>query len=212
MTKQQLFQKITLLFLLFFSLKVSSAEDALTALMQSMKTDTAVKISYQEIRNLQLMEQPWNGSGYMYSMAPDMMIKEQLLPQRVLMGVKGDQLLYFDVLDKVRHQSEMTDDSPYSLNIIIFKALMNADEQLLRKNYLIDLSFSAKRWVMKLKPKKASHSAISIVVSGLLKQQLDTISIKQEDGDSSEFILQKQPITDAIVSEINQRYKELRGE
>jgi hypothetical protein len=187
-------------------------DDALTILMQSMKTDGAVKISYQEIRNLELMEQPWNGSGFMYSMAPDLMIKEQLLPHRVLMGVKGDQLFYFDVVDKVRHQSEMTADNPYGLNIIIFKALMNADEQLLRTHYLIDLSFSAERWVMKLKAKNTNRSKTHIVVSGLLEQQLDTISIKQEDGDSSEFILQKQPMTAEISKQIKLRYQELRGE
>jgi hypothetical protein len=215
MTRKQFFQiftKSTFFFLLFFSLKISYAEDNLTVLMQSMKTETAVKIAYQEIRTLELMDQPWHGSGYMYSMAPDVMIREQLLPHRVLMGVKGDQLLYFDVDDNVRHQSEMNDDNPYSLNIIIFKALMNADQQLLRDNYLIDLSYSAKRWVMKLKPKKLSNSGMNIVVSGLLNQHVDTISIKQEDGDSSDFILQPQPITDDIIKQINKRYQELRGE
>lgn len=201
-----------LLVLYLCSLSVSFAEDDLTSLMQSLKTDKAVKIAYKEIRHLELLDQPWNGSGFMYSMLPDTMIKEQLLPQKILMGVKADQLLYFDIDENVRYQSEMTADSPYSLNIIIFKALMTTDEQLLRNNYLIDLTFSSTRWVMKLKPKNQSKSKMNIVVSGLLKQAVDTISIKSEDGDSSDFILQQQSTTDDIRNEINLRYQQLSGE
>ena len=58
------------------------AEDSVSSLMHRMKSQTAVKISYQETRILELMEQPWQGSGYMYSMPPDLMIREQLQPQR----------------------------------------------------------------------------------------------------------------------------------
>lgn len=207
-------KKILVIFLFLVSngFNTSLAEGELTALMQSLATDKAVKVAYTEIRHLELMDQPWSGSGYLYSQLPDLMIKEQLQPHRVLMGVKAEQLFYFDVDSHMRHQSELSDDSPYSVNIILFKALMNADEQLLTNHYLIELSFNTERWVMKLKPKKSTDSATKIVVSGLLKKQVDTISIIQKDGESSEFILQHLPVTNETIELINLRYQELRGE
>jgi len=51
------------------------ADDSLSALMQRMKSDQAVRVAYQETRTLELMEKPWKGSGYMYSLPPDLMLR-----------------------------------------------------------------------------------------------------------------------------------------
>lgn len=201
-------------FFAIFAMIISSvghAEDSLSALMQKVKSESAVKIAYQEIRTLELMDQPWHGSGYMYSMSPDIMIREQLLPQRVLMGIKGDKMFYFEPDNDVRHQGEMDKNSTLSLNFAVFKALITADEVLLRKMYLVELSTEPQRWVMRLKAKQDSESGLSIVVSGLLDQQVDTIRIRQVDGDLSEFILQKDSAGDEIKASIDQLYQELRG-
>src|SRR5665811_2460809 len=94
----------------FMAVNISRADDSLAALMQRMKSDTAVRIAYQETRTLELMEKPWQGSGYLYSLPPDIMIKEQLLPERLLMGIDGDNMFYFDPIKDVRHQGEMDGD------------------------------------------------------------------------------------------------------
>ena len=204
--------KFTFLFFAMLTSSIGHAEDSLSALMQKIKSESAVKIAYQEIRTLELMDQPWHGSGYMYSMSPDIMIREQLLPQRVLMGIKGDKMFYFEPADDVRHQGEMDENDSLSLNFAVFKALINADEILLRKMYLVELSTEPQRWVMSLKPKQDGESGFSIVVSGLLDQQVDTIRIRQADGDLSEFMLQKDSAGDEIKASIDQLYQELRGE
>ncbi|WP_341326817.1 hypothetical protein [Methylotuvimicrobium sp. KM2] len=73
------FCSIFLLLLPFFlSAKAAHAVDTEWEVMQRMQSDTAVRIAYQETRILELIDQPWQGSGYLYSMAPDLMIKEQL--------------------------------------------------------------------------------------------------------------------------------------
>jgi len=198
--------------LLMINAANASEEDSLTALMQRMKSDVAVKIAYQEIRTLELMDQPWNGSGYMYALAPDLMIREQLKPQRLLMGVKGDRLFYFDPENGMRHQMEMDISNPLSMNIAVFKALINADQELLTRLYSVKFEHKTKRWLMTLSSKQTPETGLSIMVSGLPGQQADTIVTKQPDGDLSEFLMQKQATDEALNQTVQHLYQELSGE
>jgi len=195
-----------------FIVNVVVAEDSLSTLMQRMKSDTAVKIAYQETRLLELLDQPWQGSGFMYSLPPDLMIREQLQPQRLLMGVKADRMFYYDPVSDVRHQGEMDEGDSMSLNFAVFKALINADEALLLSLYQVEFSTAEQGWEMTLKNKHEMDSGFSIVVSGLPEQQANKISIKQADGDSSEFLLQKNNAGDAIKKTVQQLHQELLGE
>jgi len=195
-----------------FKVNVCYAEDTLSSLMQRMKSDSAVRIEYQEIKELELLEQPWHGSGFMYSMPPDMMIREQIKPERILMGVKADKLYYFDTENNVRHQAEMDEENPMSLNIAMFKALMNGDEVLLHDLYQVDFSASPKRWVMHLIPKKNRDSGPKIVVSGSANTQADMIRINKADGDVTEFLLKNSTAGEEINKMVNQLYLEILGE
>ncbi len=199
------------LYWVFFS-SAGLAADTVSSLMQKMQSETAVKMAYQEIRTLELMDKPWHGSGFMYSISPDLMIREQLKPQRLLMGIKGNDMFYFDPENQLCHQSEINEDSPISLNIAVFKALITADKALLKRMYLIELSTQAERWVMTLKSKQHSESAFNIVVSGLTGKVADTIITQQADGDLSEFLLQQIAKGNEVQNKAMQLYQELIGE
>jgi len=192
--------------------QISYAEDSLSKVMQSMQADNTVKIAYQEIRHLELMDQPWYGSGYLYALPPDLMIKEQIEPRRLLMGVQADTLYYFDPENNVRHQAEMDMDNPLSLNISIFKALIHADADLLKRLYRLEFSHYPERWLMNLQPKQKTQSDFTVAVSGRLEQGVDMIKIQQADGDITEFLLQKQTTDSDIEKKLNQLYLELQGE
>ncbi|MGR9036103.1 MAG: hypothetical protein ACU83O_05890, partial [Gammaproteobacteria bacterium] len=174
--------------------------------------DKVARIAYRETRTLELMERPWQGRGYMYSLPPDLMIKEQLQPERLLMAVKGDQMFYFDPVNDVRHQGVMGEDNPLSLNIGVFRALINADEALLHRLYWVDFSSSAQRWSMTLKPKQDSNYGFSIIISGLAQKQPDTIKVKQPDGDLSELSLQPDTNGHDVEATVKRLYRELLGE
>lgn len=202
-----------LVFLLSIFASNISADDSLSALMQRMKSDSAVKIAYQETRTLELMDQPWLGSGYMYSMPSGLMLREQLKPQRLLMGIDNSKMYYYSPEDKIRYQGELEDDPKLKLNFSVFKALISADQALLKRIYQVDFSLKPKRWVMTLKPKKKAESGFKIIVSGLLEDKVDTIIIKQEDDDLSEFMLNtdNNSTDNEIKQTINQLYSELVG-
>lgn len=167
------------------------AEDSLAALMQRMRSEQSVRIAYLETRTLALLDEPWRGSGYMYSLPPDTMLKEQLRPERLLMAISGEEMMYFDPGNEVRHQGVLDEDNPMSLNVAVFKALMTGDRQLLEKMYRVDFVAEPERWVLKLKAKNAPDSTFAIEISGLSGQQPQRIVVDQDDGDRNEFLLQK---------------------
>jgi len=191
---------------------IGRADDSLSALMQRMKSDQAVRVAYQETRTLELMEKPWKGSGYMYSLPPDLMLKEQLKPERLLMGVKGDKMFYFDPVNNVRHQGEMDQDNPVSLSIAVFKALMNADEAALHSMYRVEFSSLAQGWTMRLKDKQDSESGFSIDITGLPQQPADAIKVRQADGESSVFTLRQDAEGDEVKATVTRLYQELLGQ
>jgi hypothetical protein len=188
------------------------ADDTLSEVIRRMQSDKGGRIAYRENRTLELMDRPWQGSGYLYSLPPDLMLKEQLKPERVLMAVKGEQMFYYDPANDVRHHAEMSEDNPLSLNIGVFRALINADEGLLHRLYEVAFSSTSQDWSIMLKPKQGSESDFSIVISGLAQQQADTITVKQPDGDLSEFSLQPDARGDEIEAVVNRLYRELLGE
>ncbi len=191
----------------------SSAEENLAAVMRRMKSAGAVKMVYRETRTLELMDQPWKGNGYMYSMPPDTLIKEQLLPEHLLMAILGDELSYYDPGNNIRHQGTLDEDDPVSLNIAVFKALMNADQQLLERLYHVKFESDDQQWRIQLKSRNAPDSGFNITVSGLTGQAANHITIDQADGDRSDIELEKviQDKHDAVYSKINQLKLDLSG-
>lgn len=203
---------IVISMILALSSSNSQAEDSLTKLMQRMRTGQTNRMAYQETRKLVLMDQPWHGSGFLYSLPPDLLIKEQLLPERLLMGIKGEQMYYFDPANQTRHQSEMTDDNPISLNIGVFRALINADEILLHRLYRTQFSNAGNRWRLSLTPWQNLDAGIDIVISGLNGQQPDSIKITEAEGDISDYSLQPDTTANTVDAEANRLYRELIGD
>lgn len=185
------FFKTTILIgsLLFNSLCI--ADEPLSVLMQQLKSDSAIKIRYQETRHLELVDDPWQGNGFLYSLAPNIMIREQLTPKHLLTGIKDNQMYYFNPENKQYYQTEFDDNSPENLHIAVFKALINADEAMLQRLYDIQFSYTDTAWVINLNAKKEAKLDLKIIIFGLPKQMANTIRIIQE-GEVTEFDLQQE--------------------
>jgi Outer membrane lipoprotein carrier protein LolA-like len=194
--------------LFFAAVGSASAEDSLLSLLKKLKSEPTPRVAYEETRHLKLMTEPWHGSGYLYSLPPELMIREQIKPERVLMGVKGNKAYYFDSAKNERHQQDLGSGDEINSPVTVFKALVNADEALLRSLYQIDFTSSPQDWSLELKPKQKTGLVSKIIVSGQSGQQANKIYILQEDGDTSEFNLQKA----YGGGNVNKLYKELLGE
>lgn len=188
------------------------AGNTLPQLMQQIRSKEMVRIPYEEVRHLDLIDQPWRGSGFMYSMPPDTMILEQVQPEQILMGIRGDSLYYFDSGRGLRHQTILDEGNPLNLNLTVFKALINADLDLLSRLYEVDFSIQTIGWLITLKDINAPNSGFRIEISGELNKPLAAIKIHQIDGDFTEFKLKQKQTGAKISALLNGLYNELVGD
>lgn len=190
------------------------AEDSLDSVMQRMEPAVAVRVQYQETRFMSLLAQPWQGSGYMYALPPDTLVKEQLQPARELMGADDKRLYYYDPVKNVRHQGRIQDDDPVSVNVLAFKALMNGDRALLQKRYHIEFGAFPEYWVLTLKPRDETAGEVleRIEVSGFAGEAANKVNVFMADGDYSEFVLSKDASGEQVRDAVLQRIQELQAQ
>ena len=206
---------LLLVFSLFLFLgKPAYANETLAEVMARMKPDSAVKIHYRETRYLELLDEPWQGSGYLYALSPDVLIKEQWYPQRQVMGARGRDLFYFDPFNDVRHHGEMQTDDPVSFHVLAFKALINGDRQLLQEIYQLEFNSSVERWTLTLTAKQpsAQNTLATIIIAGEPGQVASSIKVIQADGDRSEFVLEREAEGEKLQTKVARLLTELQGQ
>ncbi len=207
-----LIRKRVLLVLCSLVLQVSTgyAQETLESAMLRMKPQTLMKIHYQETRYLELLDQPWTGSGYFYAM-PDGMVKEQWYPQRGIMAAKGSMMYYFDPFADARYQGEMEGGS--GIQAIAFKGLMNGDLSLLQQYFQTDFESTDSDWKITLNTtnKDLAEQISKIVISGFSTKLANKIEILLADGDRHVFQLKKQEEGKSLQNKVTQLFKELQG-
>ena len=159
---------------------------------------------------MDLLDQPWRGSGYFYAMPPDLMLKEQFHPVREIMGASGSDMYYYDPGSNVRHHGVLEKDDPVSLNISAFKGLVNGDKELLTTLYRIEFCSSPEQWMLTLKAKDQTidESLEKIEITGLPEQAANQIEVFKVDGDHTVFTLKQ----DGQGEEIEATVKQISGE
>jgi len=197
--------------LLMFVVSGVYAVETPESVLARMKPQTIVKIHYREIRYLELLDQPWKGSGYFY-VFPDGMIKEQWYPQRQIMAVNASKLYYFDPFADVRYQGEMEDDT--GGQAVAFKGLMAGDVKLLQKFFQIDFQNRNKIWVLTLFPKqpKLAEQLSRVVISGVNNQPANKIEVFLADGDRHVMQLQTEEQGIQLNHKVEQLLAELQSE
>lgn len=195
---------------LMFLASVVFGQEALETVMAQMKPETVLKIHYQETRYLELLDQPWKGSGYFY-IFPDGMIKEQWYPQRQIMAIKGSQLYYLDPFADIRYQDDMNDES--GIQAIAFKGLMAGDAKLLRKFFVTDFQNQNNKWILVLVPKQArlAEQLAKIIISGLPDKPANKIEVLLADGDKHVMALEAEEQGEHLQKKVEQLLNELQS-
>ncbi len=186
------------------------AQATLESVLARMKPQTVIKIHYRETRFLDLLDQPWKGSGYFY-VFPDGMIKEQWYPQRQVMAVKANKLYYFDPFADVRYQGEMEDVS--GGQAIAFKGLMAGDVKLLQKYFQIEFQNQKKTWILTLIPKQSelAEQLSRIIISGTVNQPVNKIEVFLTDGDRHVMQLKTEEQGNQLNTKVEQLLAELQS-
>jgi len=192
--------------------KHAIGEDSLQTVMSRMKPEGMVAINYREDRYLKLMSEKWTGSGCFYATLPDVMIKEQQLPEKELMAIKGSELYYFNQESGRKHQGEVTEQDSMVAYTTAFKGLMNGDLTYLETLYEIGFAAKPSGWSIVLTPKNdpESESGFKVIMQGAPEQAADKLELVMADGDRTEYRLSPAKSGEEVGSKI-QNLLELLG-
>lgn len=188
------------------------SEDSVTAVIERMKSPFAIRIAYQETRYLELFDAPVDCSGFLYSLPPDGLIKEQKTPSREILGMLNQHFYYFNPQTGIHHARPREVDDPVDLRISAFQALANGNPEQLLEIYAVSFYTEPGRWYMILTEKNAAESQIRITVSGAAEQAADRFEIHESDGDRSVYELKKDAEGEKVRIAFRQLERELTGE
>ncbi len=187
------------------------AQDSVEAVMKRMKSTSAVRIAYQQTQYLELFDKPVETSGMLYGMPPDSLLKEQLVPEREIMGILKDHNFYYDPNTGTRHSRDRNPEDPVDLHIAAFQALANGNRDVLNAVYDISFVTEPGHWYMILEDKKDSQPLIRITVSGAAGESADQFEIHEADGDRSVYRLRKYEEGEDIRAAVLRLEAELTG-
>lgn len=189
----------------------AAAQDTVEAVLERMKSVSAVRIAYEQIQYLEFFEKPVESSGMLYGMPPDSLVKEQLLPEREIMGILKDHLYYFDPKMGFRSSRARNPEDPLDLHIAAFQALANGNHGLLNAVYEVSFFTEPGHWYMILTDKTASEPLIRITVSGAAGKPADKFEMHESDGDRSVYQLRNHKAGEEIRAAVLRLEAELTG-
>lgn len=190
------------------------AAESLADVMSRMSAHGIVQIAYRETRFLELLDKPWQGSGYFYANPPDYLIKLQLQPTREVMAINGDRMLYYNAVNQARHSGVIRDDNPSGVQVETFRAIVSGDQDRLESVYDLDFNLQPKEWRLSLIPSQRSNSMglPEFLVTGRQGGVAETIEIRQTDGDHSQIVLGKVSQGNAVTETIDRLLDEAEGD
>jgi len=204
-----------LFLLLLFAPILGFADDSkLTELLAHIRQTGPAQYQYQETRQLELATSPWQGQGIMLTDGNGSLVKLQLQPTRVIMAITNDSMIYWDPEQDQRHTMPIAYAGPAAAQILVFRSILQGRAEELQPNYDFVAEQHDKHWTLRLTP-KAEHSddqTAVIEISGDGDDQQRRIVIRQTDGESTEYHIDKALPKQAEAYSIPQLLQEATGE
>lgn len=201
-----------LLLALLFPLTALAGEPEALALLKELKpAEGAAEFRYEETRVLELVAEPWHGSGSLLSGSDGSLVKLQLSPRRVVMAVAGGRMWYYDPEKDERHGADLDADGAAQRQIAAFRALLQGRAEELRTRYRLDGERKQGRWTLRLTGKDADAVA-SIEMSGEDRGPRRTLRIRDADGESTDYRLEKAAGGEAAAAKLHSLLREAMGD
>ena len=193
----------------------AQAEDSEVAeLIARLRHSGATEFRYQETRHLELLSAPWKGWGYMLSSADGSLVKLQISPQRVIMAISGGQMLYFDPQQKQRQAISIGYAGESQRQIQIFRSMFQGHLDELKASYALAVVRQDSRRTLRLSPmpEKKEEGLPSVDISFDQQEQKRQILIKEVDGESTEYQLEKTLEGSSVELSIQRLLQEAAGD
>jgi hypothetical protein len=161
--------------------------------LQRFRQTAATQYRYEETRTLELMAAPWKGKGYLLSSPDGTLVKLQLSPERIIMAISGERMMYYDSAHGQRQSAPLGQGGPMAEQVGAFRAILQGRTAELRSGYDIRTETRDKRWTLHLagKARKAGEPPPVLEISGDENLRRRHILIRQPDGEKTEYALEK---------------------
>lgn len=167
---------------------------ALPDLMHALAALKSSNAHFVEQRYLKMLSEPLKSSGTLTYVAPDRLEKITLWPRPQRMAVDGDRLLIDPGPDGHPKTLSLAAQPEVGAFVEAIRGTLAGDLPALERYYTVGLEGGWSDWALRLEPKEAV--ARKLLASILVKGQasgLQTIDIKEADGDRSEMIILEDP-------------------
>jgi len=193
---------------------LAHSAESLEEVMARMAAHKAIKTSYKETRYLDLLDEPWSGTGFFYAKPPSQLVKLQLSPERVVMAANQKSLWYYDAKHGLNFDGKISQDDPVTMGVASFQALINGDLKRLQSLYQLRFNTGNGYWSLLFLPKPEIKlmKLPQMEVSGQEGKAAQKIVVQQPDSvDHSEYLLGKTVEGTKPDSEIAELMREAKG-
>lgn len=183
---------LSLSLLLFATISHAESGWDIDQLMQSLAAIRSGHASFVEIKSIAILKKPVESSGELFYTAPDRLEKRTLKPKAESMLLVKDKLTVEHRGKK--HVLRLQNYPEIAAFIDSIRGTLAGDRKALERNYQLSIDGDEQSWNLTLLPieekMKKVVAKISIAGSGNI---LQTIDIKQADGDSSQMTITPLP-------------------
>jgi len=200
-------QKILASLLLFVSALLPGqavAQDTLGNVLELIHIQETQHFSYLETRTLQLLAEPWQATGNMYTSPQQMVIAQQSLytsPQQMVIAqqsptptltiISAERMLHVNAKQNINSSLKL--EQPFAMpGMEPFMLLLYGTTGLteLERDYLISLDSTGHRWSLQLTPRQRAEDGITrMQLSGDSNHGPDRLVLEHADGDQTEWEL-----------------------
>jgi hypothetical protein len=165
----------------------------LDQLMQSLAATRTGHASFVEKKFIAILDKPVESSGELFYTAPDRLEKRTLQPKAESMVLDKDKLIVEQRGKK--HVLSLQSYPEIAAFIDSIRGTLAGDRKALERSYKLDMAGTQQNWSLSLLPlaDKMKKVVTSIDINGS-GNTLETIKIKQADGDSSLMTITPLPV------------------
>lgn len=147
---------------------------------------------YDETRNLEMLDTPWQGGGLLLASKDGTLVKLQMRPQRKVMAITPGEMIYFDSETEERRRLPLSTPHPMTRQALIFQELLQGRLDKISADYDIAFKKTAPNWTLTLKPKATHDKPVftEIIMRGSIDNTTRKIHLKESGGDSSTLSMQ----------------------
>jgi hypothetical protein len=168
----------------------AAAQDSLSSVLERLRVQETHHFSYRETRYLQLLAEPWQATGDLYTSQQQMVIAQQS-PTLVMTVISADRMLHIDAEQDLHRSLKL--EQPFAVpGMEPFMQLLYSTTGYteLEQEYVISLDTAGQRWSLQLAPHQhTQHGIIRMQISGETGYGPDLLLLETAGGDHTEWQL-----------------------